>query len=339
MREQPPRFSIVIPVYNAGLVLKECLYSILAQTNSDWECICVDDGSTDGSSAILDDFAARDPRFRVVHQDNAGPSTARNHGLAVAKGEWVSFVDADDWVDVDYLDSFARSRRKADINFTGSRFVWQNGDCHDYVLPCQEFVTDVAAIGEACQRLAYNETGRNLFGYSVNKFIRRDLIEGHGVRFPEELYACEDEIFMLQACRRVRTLAISPQTHYNYRLTDHGLTARPDKPHEQMTRHYREVMEQGVAPGIKRLCRTRIYEEMYWQAIECRAFADIRRLREFCRSCSEGLASVKFKWRLIAGLARLPSPLSLPLLVTFFIVAHWRYLRRKSRSGSIWGGK
>ena len=89
-------FSIVIPAYNVAPYLRECLDSVVAQTFADWEAICVDDGSTDGSGAILDEYAARDGRFRVIHQANAGVSAARNAALDVAQGEWVWFVDGDD---------------------------------------------------------------------------------------------------------------------------------------------------------------------------------------------------------------------------------------------------
>ena len=91
-----PGFSIIIPVYNVAPYLRECLDSVVAQTFADWEAICVDDGSTDGSGAILDGYAARDGRFRVIHQVNAGVSAARNAALDVAQGEWIGFVDADD---------------------------------------------------------------------------------------------------------------------------------------------------------------------------------------------------------------------------------------------------
>ena len=91
-----PYFSIIIPVYNVAPYLRECLDSVLAQTFTDWEAICVDDGSTDGSGAILDEYAAKDKRFRVIHQKNAGVSSARNAALDVMKGAWVCFLDSDD---------------------------------------------------------------------------------------------------------------------------------------------------------------------------------------------------------------------------------------------------
>ena len=91
-----PFFSIIIPVYNVAPYLRECLDSVLAQTLTDWEAICVDDGSTDGSGAILDEYAAKDKRFRVIHQKNAGVSAARNKALDEALGDWICFLDGDD---------------------------------------------------------------------------------------------------------------------------------------------------------------------------------------------------------------------------------------------------
>mgnify|MGYP002621263386 CR=1 FL=1 len=91
-----PKFSIIIPVYNAEKYLRQCLDSVLAQTERDWECVCIDDGSTDGSAAILDEYAAKDRRFYIVHKRNEGVAVARNVGLDLARGEWITWLDADD---------------------------------------------------------------------------------------------------------------------------------------------------------------------------------------------------------------------------------------------------
>lgn len=104
-----PKFSIIIPVYNVAPYLRECLDSVSAQTYTDWEAICVDDGSTDSSGAILDEYAARDPRFRVIHQKNTGVSAARNAALDDARGEWVLFVDGDDVIAHNTLDSVVKA--------------------------------------------------------------------------------------------------------------------------------------------------------------------------------------------------------------------------------------
>ena len=99
-------FSIIIPVYNVAPYLRECLDSVLAQTLTDWEAICIDDGSTDGSGAILDEYAAKDKRFKVIHQKNAGVSAARNSGIDAATGEYVTFLDGDDAYDRSWLEGF-----------------------------------------------------------------------------------------------------------------------------------------------------------------------------------------------------------------------------------------
>ncbi len=89
-------FSIIVPVYNLESYLRECLDSVLAQTIVDWECICVDDGSTDSSGVIADEYAKKDSRFRVVHKQNGGEGSARNAGLDLANGEWICYLDGDD---------------------------------------------------------------------------------------------------------------------------------------------------------------------------------------------------------------------------------------------------
>lgn len=93
-----PDVSILIPVYNEEVYLPRCLDSIVGQTLQSWELLLVDDGSTDRSGSICDSYAARDSRIRVIHQENAGISAARNAGLAVAAGKYIGFVDSDDWI-------------------------------------------------------------------------------------------------------------------------------------------------------------------------------------------------------------------------------------------------
>lgn len=96
-----PTITIIVPVYNVEAYVRKSLQSIADQTFTDWECIVVDDGSTDGSGAICDEFAAHDPRFRVIHQSNMGLSGARNTGLAVAHGRYIGFLDSDDYIHPD----------------------------------------------------------------------------------------------------------------------------------------------------------------------------------------------------------------------------------------------
>lgn len=101
--DQAITFSVIIPVYNAEKYLRPALDSVLAQAYTNWECVCVDDGSTDASATILDEYANRDKRFRIVHQVNGGEGVARNTGLRAARGDWITWLDADDIYALDRL--------------------------------------------------------------------------------------------------------------------------------------------------------------------------------------------------------------------------------------------
>ena len=122
--------SVIIPVYNVEKYLAECLDSVCSQTLKDIEIICIDDGSTDGSAAILDDYARRDPRVRVIRQANAGVGAARNRGLDIATGRYVYFIDSDDWLaDKNALSVLCETaeREQTDIIFFDAKCVIEDG--------------------------------------------------------------------------------------------------------------------------------------------------------------------------------------------------------------------
>ena len=100
-----PKISVIVPVYKAEKYLHRCVDSILAQSYTDFELLLIDDGSPDNSGAICDEYAIKDSRVRVFHKQNGGASSARNKGLDHANGEWVSFVDSDDWIEPQMVES------------------------------------------------------------------------------------------------------------------------------------------------------------------------------------------------------------------------------------------
>ena len=108
-----PKLSVIVPVYNTEKYLRECINSILAQTFTDFELILVNDGSTDGSGAICDEYADKDPRIRVIHQQNGGITVARKSGVRAARGEYVTFVDSDDWIDQEMYATMLDCRQEA----------------------------------------------------------------------------------------------------------------------------------------------------------------------------------------------------------------------------------
>lgn len=116
-------FSIIIPVYNVEGYLRECLDSVLGQTFADWEAICVDDGSSDGSRAIMEEYAHKDCRIKSVAQENAGTAAARNTGLKAAKGDYIFFLDSDDWLENNALQAIADNLNGEDVLcFSGRRY-------------------------------------------------------------------------------------------------------------------------------------------------------------------------------------------------------------------------
>lgn len=103
---EKPKVSVIVPVYKAEAYLYRCVDSLLVQTFTNFEILLIDDGSPDRSGEICDEYARKDTRVRVFHKENGGVSSARNLGLKYAQGEWIAFVDSDDWVESDFLEVF-----------------------------------------------------------------------------------------------------------------------------------------------------------------------------------------------------------------------------------------
>ncbi len=199
-----PFFSIIIPVYNVAPYLRECLDSVMAQTYPNWEAICVDDGSTDGSGAILDEYAAKDSRFRVFHQQNAGVSAARNKGLDEAKGEYIWFVDGDDTAAVNALKSL--------------HGLIQLFDSPDSIVFC--ISGDNENRGESSAERSYLLQDRTLDAFwRVRGGVCRSLLkrEVHGdLRFMPMAMG-EDTLFSVLSYYRAKRIVISHQELYQYR--------------------------------------------------------------------------------------------------------------------------
>ena len=123
------KLSVIIPVYNVAEYLAECLTSVCNQTLTDIEIICVNDGSTDNSGDILQDFAKQDTRIQIINQENAGLSAARNTGLKYATGEYITFLDSDDWVALDYYETLYKSAKENDADIAVGNVIYYYHDC------------------------------------------------------------------------------------------------------------------------------------------------------------------------------------------------------------------
>lgn len=202
------KYSVIVPVYNVESFLPQCVDSILACDNSDLELLLVDDGSTDGSAHLCDAFSARDNRVKVFHKPNGGVSSARNLGLEHAQGEWIMFVDSDDWVSPDFFDLPETS---ADIIERPYSRIDEKGNVVGLCRP-------------ACDRILTEEY--ELFRYFVNerinvlwnKVIRRSLVGA--TRFNESVSVGEDFLFYLAILLRVKRYEFSDKGEYFYLLRE-----------------------------------------------------------------------------------------------------------------------
>lgn len=208
------KVSIIIPVYNTARYLPACLDSIRSQTYQDFECILIDDGSTDHSGAICDDCAAKDPRFRVLHCKNGGVSVARNRGVKQARGEWICYVDSDDMVTPDYL--------QAMVEAICSKRCLVMGNLSDERMS-GNLREDISLHGEEMVRYLL-ESGALFLSGPVAKLFRRDLLLKHDIHFPEGIHYGEDMVYLFQYLNVIDDVAIRKTINYQVRFRDDSLT-------------------------------------------------------------------------------------------------------------------
>lgn len=235
-----PKISVIIPVYNNVDYLQQCLDSLLSQTYQDFEGVIVDDGSTDGSAVICDDYQQRDSRLRVFHITNQGVSHARNIGIEEAKGEWISFVDSDDWVEPNYLSTLYE---QTDINtdvVIGNMF-FNYGEkqiakmCSKPLLRKGDFPSfPLATLVPDCGRADGLYVSMELLSSACNKLTRKSLLDQFHIRFNEQLYLNEDGLFHLTSYIKAKDFIIKDTPLYHYRIRPNSSNSRyqPDV-HEQ----------------------------------------------------------------------------------------------------------
>ena len=188
------------------------------------EIIMVNDGSTDLSSEICNDYANRHSNIRVIHQNNQGASAARNRGIEAARGEWISFVDADDIVTEDYIAAFDAVKDKADVNYFSSRIVTDGYIGEHLLQDC--YYEGNASLEDALIALKLSEDKYEHYGYTWNKFFRASIIRDNKIRFTEELRYREDEIFTNDFMNYAHSVRTMSYIGYNYRYTLNGLSGK-----------------------------------------------------------------------------------------------------------------
>ncbi len=211
--------SIIIPVYNVEKYLDECLLSVFNQSYKDWECILVDDGSSDNSGVICDKWSKADSRFICIHQTNQGVSAARNIGLKKAKGEYIIFVDSDDFIEPNYLVNLKREIccKDIDIVVSGIVKIYKNG-FKESTVPTHNITIEMSNI---YSNIFLENIG--LFYGPTSKIYKKSIISKYSIYFPKDKSLGEDMIFnftYLTYCGKIRLIK---SADYNYRQLENGL--------------------------------------------------------------------------------------------------------------------
>lgn len=214
------KVSVIIPVYNAEAYLCKCVDSVLSQTLREIEVILVDDGSTDSSGAICDAYSERDSRITVMHLENGGPARARNHGIAVASGEYIGFVDSDDYVELTMLETLYKKAvdTNSDIAMCGYYLAYEQKNIQAAMEYDWEYVGK-ESIRNGLIRRYY--AGENTGLYSmVNKIMRRGMIHKHHITVNEQLKRAEDAWFVFDCLKAAQKVVYLPQAMYFYRQNE-----------------------------------------------------------------------------------------------------------------------
>ena len=215
--------SLIIPVYNVEQYLAQCLDSIISQTYTDFEVILVDDGSIDASPDICETYVKKDSRIKVIHQKNAGVSAARNRGITAAGGEWIAFIDSDDFVDSDYLNSFRLEVYDADIYIQGLEyFNHQTQQFFKHIQLKSTYITSENLVKATAENKLLE------IGFPFSKLFRKQTLLENNIKFDTQISFHEDHIFVLDYLKYAQTILLSDSIAYKYRCyhTNQSLSSK-----------------------------------------------------------------------------------------------------------------
>lgn len=240
------KISIIVPVYNCGKYLDTCCESLLGQTYADIEVILVDDGSTDGSAEICDRYAVADNRVGVIHKPNGGVSSARNAGLRACTGEYVIFVDADDWIDRDACEQIAEQLDGKSLLylFSGKKCT---GDTVEWIKPVAKEENLAAWVADVISCPSYQYP---YLRAPWAKVYKKELLTK--ASFPENLYIGEDACFLcdlLSSAVDINDIKVCQGNWYNYRIVTTSAVRKYKPDLLQQSEWQYQHMEHAIARG------------------------------------------------------------------------------------------
>lgn len=266
------RFSVVIPVYNVEDYLDDCLSSLQSQDYTDFEVICVNDGSTDRSREILSEWAGKMPQIRVIDRENGGLSAARNTGLQAAIGDYVVFVDSDDWVEPTMLKRLAEENNDEDMICFACRRTDHN--TYDTLVPEQSE--------------GWNYYNHHALEHREVPFVcvwqrcyRREFLLKNGLHFREGILH-EDNEFTPRACMKAESIKVIPDVLYNYRVRPGSImTTRGMRSKESLITIGNELSELfAKEPNINKIVAYQALTQCYQMAFIDNTHEEDRQLKQ-----------------------------------------------------------
>ena len=256
-----PKISVIIPVYNTKPYLRRCLDSIINQTLSDIEIICINDGSTDNSLEILREYAGKDNRIKLISfEENKNASCAKNAGIEIASGEYLSFVDSDDFIDIDFYEKLHKKATFTGADITKSNLKSVEGSNHQ--------ISHIAIL---------NDVRRNkfLFSYIPTAIFKRNFLSQNNILFPAELSYAEDGVFETMASLACNKIELEESVTYYYVWRDESLSRQRVVDVSKI-----KDIEKSIRNCIDLLNTADIDRETYIDVVETRYY----RLSNFCKN-------------------------------------------------------
>ncbi|MBQ8822675.1 MAG: glycosyltransferase [Lachnospiraceae bacterium] len=211
-----PKISVIVPVYNTEKYLEKCVESIINQTYENLEIILVDDGSTDGSGAIIDGFAQRDGRIIVVHKENGGAGSARNSGLDMATGSYIGFVDSDDWLECGMYQALVDAMEDELLDMVICNYSIDLGEVHQTMKNRKCVSEDVFDTQQLLRYVFQRDDYKGVTAYVVNKIFRRELVINEGIRFDGKYLIGEDVLWFSKVSLKCKRIRYIDEMFYHY---------------------------------------------------------------------------------------------------------------------------
>lgn len=211
-----PAVSVIVAVHNVGPFLRRCVDSLLAQTWPSVDIILVDDGSTDTSGDVCDEYALRHPRIHVVHKENGGVSSARNAGLNAAHGEYVAFLDADDWAEANMLEDLVKPAVELDADLVMTGMYVDFEDSNGELTRTEKRIPKGQTIEPGSRSVNVDAELMGLLGYVWNKIYKREILVTLGFEFEQQLSLYEDLVFNEAVILAASRTVMIPKAHVHY---------------------------------------------------------------------------------------------------------------------------